>query len=267
MPIVADNGNQVTLGQVAEISLSGGPPMLKSENGQLATYIYIDTASSDLSAQVTALQQAVAERVPLPTGYTLNWSGQFEYLQHAVERLRLVVPATLGIVFVLIYLVFHRVGDAAIILLSLPLALVGGLWLIWLLGHAISVATLIGFIALAGVTAEFGVIMMLYLRQAWQRQLDLNPNAGEAALDIAIREGSLMRVRPIAMTVAVILAGLLPIMMGTGAGAEVMQRIAAPMVGGMITAPLLSMLVIPAAFRLLRWREIASRSRWEARGT
>ncbi len=264
MPIVADNGSQLTLGQVAELGMSGGPPMLKSENGQLATYVYVDTSSSDLVAQVAAIQQAVAEKVQLPTGYTLNWSGQFEYLQHAVERLRLVVPATLGIVFLLIYLVFRRVGDAAIIMLSLPLALVGGLWLIWLLGHSISVATMIGFIALAGVTSEFGVIMMLYLRQAWERQLNLNPDADEAALDVAIREGSLLRVRPIAMTVAVILAGLLPIMIGTGAGSEVMQRIAAPMVGGMLTAPLLSMLVIPAAFRLLRRRDLV-RSREHSR--
>ncbi len=257
LPIVADNGSQLTLGQVAEIGLSGGPPMLKSENGQLATYVYVDTQASDLSAQVAALQRAIAEQVPLPTGYTLAWSGQFEYLQHALERLQLVVPATLAIVFLLIYLVFGRFDDAALIMLSLPLALVGGLWLVWLLGHAISVATVIGFIALAGVAAEFGIIMLLYLRQAWDRQLALDPQAGEAALDLAIREGALQRVRPKAMTVAVILAGLLPIMLGSGAGSEVMQRIAAPMVGGMLTAPLLSMLVLPAAFRWLRRRELA----------
>lgn len=260
MPIVAANGSQVTLGQVADIDLSGGPPMLKSENGQLATYIYVNTDSQDLVKQVALLQESIASKVTLPVGYTLAWSGQFEYLQNAVERLRLVVPSTLGIVFMLIYLVFRRVGDALIIMLSLPLALVGGLWLIWLLGHAISVATMIGFIALAGVTAEFGVIMLLYLRQAWERHLTLNPNANEADLDRAIREGSLLRVRPIAMTVAVILAGLLPILIGTGAGSEVMQRIAAPMVGGMITAPLLSMLVIPAAFRLSRRRDLARAS-------
>ncbi|MEO6154568.1 MAG: efflux RND transporter permease subunit, partial [Thermomonas sp.] len=260
MPIVADNGSQLTMEQVAEIGLSGGPPMLKSENGQLATYVYVDTDSSDLTAQVEALQRAMADQVPLPNGYTLAWSGQFEYLQHAMERLKLVVPATLAIVFLLIYFVFGRFDDAALIMLSLPLALVGGLWLVWLLGHAISIATVIGFIALAGVAAEFGIIMLLYLRQAWDRQLAVNPQADEVALDMAINEGALQRVRPKAMTVAVILAGLLPIMLGSGAGSEVMQRIAAPMVGGMITAPLLSMLVIPAAFRLLRRREL-SRSR------
>ena len=256
LPIVADNGNQLTLGEVAEITLAAGPPMLKSENGQLATYVYVDTESKDLVATVETIQQAVASQVVLPVGYTLAWSGQYEYLQHAIERLRLVIPATLALVFLLIYLIFRSAGDAAVIMLSLPLALVGGLWLIWLLGHSVSVASLIGFIALAGVAAEFGVIMMLTLRHAWQRQLERNPHADVAELDAAIREGSLLRVRPKAMTVAVILAGLLPIMLGAGAGSEVMQRIAAPMVGGMLTAPLLSMLVIPAAFRLLRLREL-----------
>ncbi len=259
LPIVADNGNQVTLGQVADISLAAGPPMLKSENGQLTTYVYVDTSSSDLVAQVEAIQRAVAKGIDLPSGYTLDWSGQYEYLQHAIERLRLVVPATLALVFLLIYLIFHRAADAAIIMLSLPLALVGGLWLVWLLGHSISVATMIGFIALAGVAAEFGVIMMLTLRQSWRHRCELDPHADETALDEAIREGSLLRVRPKAMTVAVILAGLLPILLGSGAGSEVMQRIAAPMVGGMLTAPLLSMLVIPAAFRLLIRRELANR--------
>ena len=256
LPIVADNGNKRNLGRLGEIGLRPGPPMLKSENGQLASYVYVDSASGDLVGVVESLQRALAARVNLPTGYTLAWSGQFEYLQHALERLRLVVPATLVLVFLLIQRVFRRAADAAIIMLSLPLALVGGLWLVWLLGHAISVATMIGFIALAGVAAEFGVIMTLTLQQAWQRRLALDPAAGEAALDAAIREGSLQRVRPKAMTVAVILAGLLPIMLGTGAGSEVMQRIAAPMVGGMLTAPLLSMLVIPAAFRWLRRKDL-----------
>lgn len=260
LPIVAPGGVQVTLGQIADIGLSAGPPMLKSENGRLTTYVYVDTIGQDLSAMVATLQRTVAGQVTLPKGYTLDWSGQFEYLQHAIERLQLVVPATLGIVFLLIYLVFRRAAEATLIMLTVPLALVGGLWLVWLLGQAISVASMIGFIALAGVTAEFGVIMMLYLRNAWDREVAMNSHVDEAALDAAIREGSLQRVRPIAMTVAVIMAGLLPILFGSGAGSEVMQRIAAPMVGGMITAPLLSMLVIPAAFRLLqlhRLRQIA----------
>jgi Cu(I)/Ag(I) efflux system membrane protein CusA/SilA len=256
LPIVAAGGVQLTLGQVADLKLTAGPPMLKSDNARLANYVYVDVAGRDLGSVVRDLQRAVAEQVPLPAGYGVQWSGQFEYLERARERLRLVVPATLAIIFGLIYLVFRRASEAAIIMLSLPLALVGGLWLIWLMGHAVSVATLIGFIALAGVAAEFGIIMLLYLRQAWERQLAANPNAGEAELDAAIREGAVQRVRPKAMTVAVILAGLLPILIGGGAGSEVMQRIAAPMVGGMLSAPLLSMLVIPAAYRLLRRREL-----------
>ncbi|MEO9091333.1 MAG: CusA/CzcA family heavy metal efflux RND transporter [Rhodanobacter sp.] len=256
LPIVAASGAQLTLAQVADIRVVAGPPMLKSENGQLATYVYVDTAGRDLGAVVTDLQHAVAQQVALPPGITVAWSGQFEYLAQAMRRLTLVVPVVLLIVFVLIYAVFRRVSEAALIMASVPLALVGGLWLIWLLGHAVSVATMIGFIALAGVAAEFGVVMMLYLRNAWDRQLALNPCSGMAELDDAIREGAVQRVRPKAMTVAVIMAGLLPILLGHGAGSEVMQRIAAPMVGGMLTAPLLSMLVLPAAFRLLVLRRL-----------
>ncbi|MEO7067910.1 MAG: CusA/CzcA family heavy metal efflux RND transporter [Rhodanobacter sp.] len=264
LPIVAANGAQLTLAQVADIRVVAGPPMLKSENGQLATYVYVDTAGRDLGAVVTDLQHAVAQQVKLPTGVTLAWSGQFEYLAQAMQRLRLVVPVVLLIVFILIYAVFRRASESALIMASVPLALVGGLWLIWLLGHAVSVATMIGFIALAGVAAEFGVVMMLYLRHAWDRQLALNPDSGIAELDDAIREGAVQRVRPKAMTVAVIMAGLLPILLGHGAGSEVMQRIAAPMVGGMLTAPLLSMLVLPAAFRLLVRRRLQLRARRNA---
>jgi len=259
LPIAAPDGVQLTLGQVAELSFTAGPPMLKSDNGRLASYVYVDVAGRDLGSVVKDLQRAVVKDVPMPAGYSVTWSGQYEYLQRAVERLRIVVPATLAIIFGLIYLVFRRASEAAIIMLSLPFALVGGLWLIWLIGHAVSVATLIGFIALAGVAAEFGIIMLLYLRQAWERQLAANPDAGEVELDAAIHEGAVQRVRPKAMTVAVILAGLFPIMVGAGAGAEVMQRIAAPMVGGMLSAPLLSMLVIPAAYRLLRGRSLTRR--------
>jgi Cu(I)/Ag(I) efflux system membrane protein CusA/SilA len=256
LPLIAPGGVQLTLGQVAELSFSDGPPMLKSDNGRLASYVYVDVAGRDLGSVVKDLQRAVAGRMQLPVGYSVNWSGQYEYLQRATERLKVVVPAMLVIIFGLIYLVFRRASETAIIMLSLPFALVGGLWLIWLLGHAISVATLIGFIALAGVAAEFGIIMLLYLRQAWERQLATNPQSGEAELDAAIREGAVQRVRPKAMTVAVVLAGLFPILVGGGAGSEVMQRIAAPMVGGMLTVPLLSMLVIPAVYRLLRRREL-----------
>jgi Cu(I)/Ag(I) efflux system membrane protein CusA/SilA len=257
LPWVAPGGAQVTLGQLAELSFAPGPPMLRSDNGRLVTYVYVDVAGRDLGAVVADLQAAVAKQVALPAGYAIAWSGQYEYLARAVARLRWVVPATLAIIFGLIFVVFRRVDEAGLILLSLPFALVGGLWLVWLLGHAVSVATLIGFIALAGVAAEFGVVMLLYLRQAWARRLAADPHAGLDDLDAAIREGAVQRVRPKAMTVAVILAGLLPILLGGGAGAEVMQRIAAPMVGGMLSAPLLSMLVIPAAYRLLQQRQLA----------
>ena len=259
LPVVAAGGAQVTLGQIADIGLSAGPPMLKSENGQLASYIYVDVAGRDLGSVVADLQAAMAKQVALPAGYSIGWSGQFEYLQRAQQRLQWVVPATLAIIFVLLFLVFRSGAEAALIMLSLPLALVGGIWLVWLLGHAVSIATIIGFIALAGVAAEFGVIMLLYLRHAWERQLAMHPDADERMLDGAIREGAVMRVRPKAMTVAVILAGLFPILVGAGAGSEVMQRIAAPMVGGMITAPLLSMIVIPAAYRLLCLRRMSRR--------
>ncbi|WP_458068495.1 efflux RND transporter permease subunit [Rhodanobacter sp. BL-MT-08] len=260
MPIVSATGAQLVLSQIAYINVDAGPSMLKSENGQLATYVYVDTAGRDMGAVVADLQTAVAQNVTLPAGVTLAWSGQFEYLASAMARLKLVVPAALLIIFALIYSVFRRASEAALIMASVPLALVGGLWLIWLLGHAVSVATMIGFIALSGVAAEFGVVMLLYLRHAWEHQLALDPRAGPAALDDAIREGAVQRVRPKAMTVAVILAGLFPILLGHGTGSEVMQRIAAPMIGGMLTAPLLSMLVMPAAFRLLVLHRLRRRS-------
>ncbi|MBV6417325.1 MAG: Cation efflux system protein CusA [Steroidobacteraceae bacterium] len=259
LPIIGPGGVRLTLAQVADLSQSGGPPMIKSDNGRLASYVYVDVAGRDLGSVVRDLQRKVAAEVPLPAGYSIGWSGQFEYLERAKASLRVVVPATLAIIFALICVVFRRASDAAIIMLSLPLALIGGVWLIFALGHNVSVATLIGFIALAGVAAEFGIIMLLYLRHAWERTLAADPGAGLAALDAAIEEGAVQRVRPKAMTVAVILAGLLPILIGSGAGSEVMQRIAAPMVGGMLSAPLLSMIVIPAAYRLLRQREIARR--------
>ncbi len=260
LPLIAPGGVQLTLGQVADVSLSPGPPMLKSENGRLVGYVYVDVVGRDLGSVVTDLQRAVTAQVQMPSGYGIAWSGQYEYLQRALARLQWVVPAALAIICLLLWLVFRRFGEVAIILLSLPLALVGGLWLFWMLGHAVSIATMIGFIALGGVAAEFGVIMLLYLRQAWEHRLVAGEPATLATLEAAIREGAVQRVRPKAMTVAVILAGLFPLFIGAGAGSEVMQRIAAPMLGGMLTAPLLSMLVIPAAFRLLRGRALSRTS-------
>ncbi len=203
--------------------------------------------------RVQDMQRVVSEKVKLPPGYSVSWSGQFEFLERATAKLKVVVPFTLLIIFVLLYLTFSRFGEALLIMTTLPFALVGGIWLLYLLDYNLSVAGAVGFIALAGVSAEFGVIMLLYLKNAWNERLAQGKTTQEDLLD-AIREGAVLRVRPKAMTVAVILGGLFPIMWGSGTGSEVMQRIAAPMVGGMITAPLLSMFVVPAAYLLMRRR-------------
>jgi Cu(I)/Ag(I) efflux system membrane protein CusA/SilA len=237
------------LGDVADIRISDGPPMLRSENARLAGWIYVDVRGRDLASTVREMQRAVAENVTLPAGVSVAWSGQFEYLERAAAQLKLVVPFTLLIIFVLLYLTFRRVDEALLIMATLPFALVGGVWLLWLLGHHLSVASAVGFIALAGVAAEFGVIMLLYLKHAWEER-----QQSAESLQDAIREGAVLRVRPKAMTVAVILAGLLPILFGGGTGSEVMSRIAAPMIGGMVSAPLLSMFVVPAAWLLMRRR-------------
>ena len=247
LPIVTERGAQIPLSAVAALGISDGPPMLRSENARLAGWIYVDIRDRDLGSVVADAQRAVREKVKLPAGASLTWSGQFEYLERARARLALVVPFVLLIILLLLYLTFQRMGEALLIMVSLPFALVGGFWTLYALGHNLSVAGAVGFIALAGVAAEFGVVMLLYLRQAIER-------AGSGDLLAAIDEGAVQRVRPKAMTVAVIIAGLLPIMWSDGAGSEVMQRIAAPMIGGMITAPLLSMFVIPAAYLLMRRR-------------
>ncbi|MDO9273909.1 MAG: efflux RND transporter permease subunit [Rugosibacter sp.] len=254
LPVFTDKGQQITLGTVARLRISDGPPMIKSENARPAGWVYVDVRGRDLASVVSDLRSAVTAQVKLPPGISLAYSGQFEYLERAAERLKLVVPATLLIVFVLLYLTFKRLDEAALIMTTLPFALVGGVWFLYLLGYHLSVATGVGFIALAGVSAEFGVVMLLYLKQAVAKQQEEGAPLTTAVLDEAIREGAVLRVRPKAMTVAVILAGLLPILLGSGTGSEIMSRIAAPMVGGMITAPLLSMFVIPAVYRLMRGR-------------
>jgi Cu(I)/Ag(I) efflux system membrane protein CusA/SilA len=257
IPIVTEKGAQIRLGDVAELKISDGPPMIRSENARLTGYVYVDIqGSTDLSSAVKAMQQAVAENVTLPAGYSIAWSGQFEYLERAEATLRMVVPMTLALIFVLLFLTFHSAADALLLMLTVPFALVGGFWLIWMLGHAISVATAVGFIALVGVSAEFGVVMLLYLKTALSTRLQMGKTLTESLLVEAIREGAVLRVRPKAMTVAVVLGGLFPIMLGQGTGSEVMQRIAAPMIGGMVTAPLLSMFVIPAAWFLLQRRRL-----------
>jgi Cu(I)/Ag(I) efflux system membrane protein CusA/SilA len=255
LPVLTGRGAQIRLGDVAAIRINDGPPMLKSENARLSGWVYVDIRGRDLRSAVHDMQKAVAQEVRLPAGYAVAWSGQFEYLERATARLKVVVPATLLIIFVLLYLTFGRVDEAALVMATLPFALAGGVWLLWLLGYNLSVAGGVGFIALAGVSAEFGVIMLLYLKHAWDARL-ADGRSSEADLLDAIGEGAVLRVRPKAMTVAVIIAGLVPIVIGSGTGSEVMQRIAAPMVGGMITAPLLSMFVVPAVYLLMRRREL-----------
>lgn len=226
--------------------------MLKTENARPSGWIYVDVRGRDLASVVKDLQVAVTKQVQLKPGMSISYSGQFEYLERANARLKIVVPATLVIIFVLLYLTFRRFDEAALIMGTLPFALTGGIWFLYVQGYNLSIATGVGFIALAGVAAEFGVVMLLYLKQAIAARQEEGVEVTTEVLESAIREGAVLRVRPKAMTVAVIIAGLLPIFWGEGAGSEVMSRIAAPMVGGMITAPLLSMLVIPAGYRLMR---------------
>jgi Cu(I)/Ag(I) efflux system membrane protein CusA/SilA len=253
LPILTPSGQQITLATVATVTVADGPPMLKTENGRPSTWVYVDVRGRDLTSVVGDLQKAVARDVKLSPGVSIAYAGQFEYLQRAVERLKIVVPATLLIIFLLLYLTFRRFDEAAMIMATLPFALTGGVWTLYLLGFHQSVATAVGFIALAGVSAEFGVVMLVYLKSALNER---GLYATGPQIEEAIQEGALLRVRPKAMTVAVILAGLFPILVGHGAGSEVMSRIAAPMIGGMLTAPLLSMLIVPAAYLLLRRRSL-----------
>jgi Cu(I)/Ag(I) efflux system membrane protein CusA/SilA len=260
LPIVTEAGATTTLGAVADLVITDGPPQIRSENARLNGWVYVDISGRDLGRYVRQAQQLVSERVQLPPGYSITWSGQFEYLERATKKLTLVVPVTLAIIFVLLYLTFRSLTEAALIMVTLPFALVGGLWLLFLLGYNLSIASAIGFIALAGVSAEFGVIMLIYLDHAIAKRRTANHFNTETDLIEAIEEGAVLRVRPKAMTVTVIIAGLLPIMFGGGTGSEVMRRIAAPMVGGMITAPVLSMLVLPTAYLLLHRRDMRRRS-------
>ena len=256
LPVLTERGAQIRLRDVADIHVSDGPPMLKSENARLSGWIYVDLHGRDLSSAVREMQRAVAQEVNLPPGYSISWSGQFEFLERATQKLKIVVPATLVIIFVLLYLIFRRFSDALLIMATLPFALVGGFWLLYLLGYNMSVAAAVGFIALGGVASEIGVVMLVYINQAVAARAAEGKLNDRNELIQGILEGAALRVRPIAMTVAVIIAGLLPIMWGSGTGSEVMRRIAAPMVGGMTTAPLLSMFVIPAAYLLIYGRRL-----------
>lgn len=253
LPILTPTHQQITLGEVAEVKVISGPTMLKTENARPASWIYIDARGRDMVSVVNDLKAAISEKVKLKPGTSVSYSGQFELLEHANKKLKLMIPMTIMIIFILLYLAFRRVDEALLILMTLPFALIGGIWFLYWQGFHMSVATGTGFIALAGVAAEFGVVMLIYLRQAIEADPSLSTpeTFTSEGLDNALYHGAVLRVRPKAMTVAVIIAGLLPILLGTGAGSEVMSRIAAPMIGGMITAPLLSMFIIPAAYKLI----------------
>jgi copper/silver efflux system protein len=249
-------GGAVPLGEVAKIAPARGPASIRTENGQLATYIYVDIRDRDVGGYVADAQQAVQAGIQFPPGYYVIWSGQYEYLERATARLKIVVPVTLLIIFLLLYLNFRSVTETMIVMLSVPFALVGGLWLMWWLGFNLSVAVVVGFIALAGVAAETGVVMLIYLNQALaeikaRREAEGRPLTRSDLYD-AIMQGAVERVRPKMMTVVAIMAGLLPIMWSTGTGSEIMQRIAVPMIGGMISSTLLTLIVIPAIYGLVK---------------
>ena len=256
LPIISGSGQSLTLGDVAEIRTSLGPSMLRTENARPAAWVFVDARDRDMASVVGDLREAIAKSVSLKPGVSVAFSGQYELMERAKDRLTLMVPMTILIIFVLLYLAFRRFAESLLILGSLPLALTGGIWLHYQRGDRLSVAVGTGFIALAGLAAEFGVVMIVYLRHAVQNDKSLaDPKTFTVeALDRAIEHGAALRVRPKTMTVAVVLAGLIPILVGTGAGSEVMSRIAAPMVGGMVTAPLLSLFVIPAAWKLIMLR-------------
>jgi Cu(I)/Ag(I) efflux system membrane protein CusA/SilA len=254
--LVTPTGAQISLAQVAEVKIVDGPPMLKSENARLNGWTFVDIRGVDVGTYVQKAQAVVREQVKLPPGYSITWSGQYEYMLRAQDKLTQVVPLTLFIILLLLYLTFGNMTEALIVMATLPFALVGGFWLIFILGYNLSVAVGVGFIALAGVAAEFGVVMLVYLDNTIREYQTSDRLTNYKNLKAAIMEGAVLRVRPKAMTVAVIIAGLLPIMLGHGTGSEVMQRIAAPMVGGMITAPLLSLFVVPAVYLLWKGRRV-----------
>jgi Cu(I)/Ag(I) efflux system membrane protein CusA/SilA len=244
------------LGQLAKVKLVKGPPNIRTENALLAAYIYVDIRDRDIGGYVADAQKVVRENVKFPPGYYVTWSGQFEYMERAKEKLKVVVPLTILIIFVLLYFNFRRLTETLIVMLSVPFALVGGIWLMYLLGYNLSVAVAVGFIALLGVAAEIGVVILIYIDQALKAAMAKREAAGGRVtgedLHESVIEGALMRVRPIMMTVAAIVGGLLPIMWGTGTGSEVMRRIAAPMVGGMISVTVLALLVIPSIYAVVK---------------
>jgi Cu(I)/Ag(I) efflux system membrane protein CusA/SilA len=253
-------GAMIPLGQLAKVEVAKGAPGIRTENALLSAYIYVDIRDRDIGSYVREARKAVNDQVKFPPGYYATWSGQFEAMERAIEKMKIVVPVTLLVIFLLLYLNFRRITETLIVMLSVPFALVGGVWLMWLLNYNMSVAVAVGFIALAGVAAETGVVMLIYLDQAWEevkahcRESGKIPGASD--LYAAVMEGAVERVRPKMMTVVAIMAGLLPIMWGTGTGSEVMSRIAAPMVGGMISSTILTLGVIPALYALVKQRRL-----------
>jgi Cu(I)/Ag(I) efflux system membrane protein CusA/SilA len=260
LPLVTANGARIALADVADIRYEDGPPMIKTENARPNGWVFVDIDGRDLGSYVAQAQRAVSEQLDLPAGYSIAWSGQYEYMERAKERLTMVVPVTIAIIMLLLYMSFRRIGEVLIIMGTLPLAMVGGLWLMHILGFNFSIAVGVGFIALSGVAVEIGVIMLVYLNQAWHyKKLHAQEEGNSLTqqdLTDAIGEGAGLRVRPVMMTVLTVIIGLIPIMYGDGTGSEVMQRIAAPMIGGMASALLLTLLVLPAVFQLWKRREI-----------
>ncbi|MCF7668563.1 MAG: CusA/CzcA family heavy metal efflux RND transporter [Verrucomicrobia bacterium] len=255
------NGLQIPIGELADIQIKTGPPMIRDENGMLGGFVFVDTKNIDLSAYVENAKQLITDNVDIPAGYFLSWGGQYQYMQKAKEILTVVIPITLFIIFLLLYLNFKSLAEVLIVFLSLPFALAGGIWLLWLLDYNFSVAVAVGFIALAGVAAETGVVMIVYLDEAWKRLKNEKPDFGVKELYDAVIEGAVMRVRPKMMTVTAIIAGLIPIMWGHGTGAQAMKRIAAPMVGGMVSSTILTLLIIPVIYFLWKKYEVNKREK------
>ncbi len=268
LPIVTPSGSRITLGEVASVKVEDGPAVIKSENARPNGWTFVDIEGRDLGSYVAEAQKVVAAQVELPAGYSIAWSGQYEYMVRAKERLSTVIPITLAIIVLLLYLNFRKISEVLLIMGTLPMALIGGFWLLYLLDYNFSVAVGVGFIALAGVSVEIGVVMLVYLNQALQCHIDLaeKENRGLTLEEVrlAIKEGALLRVRPIMMTVSAIIAGLLPIMLGSGTGSEVMRRIAAPMVGGMVSATILTLVVLPSVFLLMKLRLVKKEDRYDS---
>jgi Cu(I)/Ag(I) efflux system membrane protein CusA/SilA len=256
LPIVSPTGGSIALADVAKVYIEDGPPFIKSENARLNGWSYISIEGRDLGSYIKEAQRVVAERLDVPPGYSVNWAGQFEYMERVKQRLSIVVPVTIAIIILLLYLNFRCWSDVLIILLTLPLAMVGSCWFLWWQNYEFSVAVAVGFIALAGVSVEIGILMLTYLHQAWNAALAENNKPDRGDLRMAVITGAGLRVRPIMMTVLATVIGLLPIMLGEGAGSEVMQRIAGPMIGGLLTALMLSLLLLPVVFYLWFGRKL-----------